>query len=159
MTEIHMLIGALLAQIKPYETTPKINKLRCQMRKWLRAYYKKVGEKKYHNTAKHADAVWESAQELLGEDFAIAMSPTLRVLYDAIDDMGGKQIFTRRNFEAAMGSLEAVDSKGYDMKEPELNGYKLSDWFLEKLGVKSGNKFGEVKARLNLRKQERALGW
>lgn len=154
----YMLIGALLAHVRPHEQTPKVTKIRTQFRKWMNKLVKHIGKEQYLDHAREADRIWEEAKkECGGEEYVIAISSTLRELYYPLEGTKyARWVFSPKRYFEACQSLEM--SAETPLVSAELDGYELGGIFLRLLGIKQKDRLAEIRARMKLKQQEKELG-
>ncbi len=119
-----LIIGTMMAQVEPEETTRKINKLRKQIRQGVIKYNRKIGDQKYNALVRDAQEIWDCAQDDVdNQEFTVSLSLALVLAYDILEEPYKSMWFTNRTFEMAIGSL----NYGYTI-EPDIE--ESSQWLL-----------------------------
>jgi hypothetical protein len=137
-------MGTLLALIKPYETTRKIDKLRKQFRKGIRSLFT-ADKDLYYKTSHNAERVWQEVKNTLNDHNYVVDLPLALIVLDGL--LTDKYWYTQRTFDMALGSMEAVggDEPTLDV-ENDTN--RLIDLFSEHLGMKKDKGLSAMKLRI-----------
>ena len=143
-TCIRMLMGTLLANVEPDETTRPINRLRLQFRKGLRRLYKR-DSKYYDRMSTEADDVWNQVKdELNDKDYTVNLNIALSILEGLLTD---RLWFTSKTFEKAMNSMYEA-GKHEPSLDVEKDSNRLIDLFADKLGIKKDNHLSLLKSKI-----------
>ena len=141
-----MLLSTMFAQVKHYETTKKINKLRVQIRKKVNLFWDK-----YPNEAtelsKKAGSAWEDAKnEINDRDFMIDLPLSIIIIYSMLDDNKYQNLwFTNKNFISAYQSMNAIEPDTVSV-DVENDSALLVEIFAKALGLYKDNGLKALKA-------------
>ena len=128
------LISVLLVEVKPYETTKKIDKIRKDIRVNLGKVVRKYG-RDILIIAKETDAAWLKAINEIDKSkpLTVSLSMMAEILFDTISPNQYRNLFfTDKRFAEAMGSLTGNHAATIEEQEGT---YILVDAYLTYMGV------------------------
>ena len=133
------IIATMFSQIGPHETTKKLDKVRAQIRRYLKSWHHHERED-YDDTVREASVKWDAIAAKLkaaGHD-KVSMAESFRMLTPMIEF---KQMpFSEKSLSAAAQSLEQYAARDrYDMSEAAVNAQHMSDIVAEELGMNNRN--------------------
>ena len=128
--QVTMLIATLFGYVEPERTTPKINKVRKQLRQRIN----KVENERLALAITMANTAWEGVKNQLSkaEQVAVSLGLMIEILYDMLE-APDKWMVTNKNFYKATGSL----TYGFELAgDIETNTVTVSNAFRDGLGIK-----------------------
>ena len=150
--EVTMLIATLFGYVEHERTTPKINKVRKQLRLGIN----KVENKRLALAITKANTAWENVKEQLTTPEAVAVSLSLMIdiLYDMLEEPK-KFIISEKNFYNATRSL----SYGFTLEgDIETNTVTVSNAFRDGLGIKERASLSSLRLKISMLQKDKILG-
>ena len=150
--QVTMLIATLFGYVEPERTTPKINKVRKQLRQRIN----KVENERLALAITMANTAWEGVKNQLSkaEQVAVSLGLMIEILYDMLE-APDKWMVTNKNFYKATGSL----TYGFELAgDIETNTVTVSNAFRDGLGIKERANLSTLRNKISMLQKDKILG-
>lgn len=145
------VIATLFAQIQHYETVESINKVRAQIRKYVKSWYYHEYDD-YVTEVMAANDAWEKiSKQVAKEGFPpVSMSESLYALTPFLDFK--QQPFTEKSLHKAARAVDALSGNSYNRDEASRSAFRLMELIAADFGLKYESPVKKIVAQERARK-------